>query len=552
MAIRSRGANLKTFDSIMSALAESWRGKGRKQFKRIPSAQQIAEFLPRFTAWGDLWERCKRVVDSPLAESARECSLAVTAEFLSLNPKWPETVPMARLYGTIGTLPGGQVRDGYIWHSIATEWTAARVRQDCETLHAAWLHVWESESDDSARAKLAHPVELLFLAWLASGVHFGSATVNVVNKDYVRRPRTVSRMLQAPWSQIGVETVEVDGQPMAVRFPDESVAFGRSRKRRIRRNYKPGAQIPLALKGVRELHSDLRLSALSALDGEPPALSGDVLALLSLIYATEQPLYMHETEIAAHLARSEDGGYRDPEKSDIRRAWEAAAELYGLCITDPDGTGRWVNLATVEPFPMQQSIQFSRPEWARWPDVGQFTLTTQGGLASRARVVAGSFATSGRIITGIETYAYTRFDGRPGIPELLRPERKGGAGPFFNLSWREILQLGGYEWDRSDPKQTDAQLKRFHRTTDRMREAGYTVLDMHGEARAGDAIELVAVLRGGGRGRQPGLKLRTSARFCEAARKAILADGKGFETRSLADWTGFKLDMATGLWRFSN
>ena len=182
MAIRSkpvkrppeRGANLTDCDSILAALAT----KRNCPPDDIPTAERIADWLPEFRAWGDLWERCKRIVSSagsPLAESAREsamatareCGLVVTAEFLSLNPQWPEIVPMARMYGSVFTLPDGQTsRGGYIWHSSATEWTAAQVRQDCENLHTAWLRVREAEPNRAARAKITHPVELIVDGYL--------------------------------------------------------------------------------------------------------------------------------------------------------------------------------------------------------------------------------------------------------------------------------------------------------------------------------------------------------------------------------------------------
>ena len=63
----------------------------------------------------------------------------------------------------------------------------------------------------------------------------------------------------------------------------------------------------------------------------------------------------------------------------------------------------------------------------------------------------------------------------------------------------------------------------------------------HDTAPAGDSVEIIGRTRGS-RAHPAALQVRASARFVEAARRARLADGKGFETVTLSDWLGLDLD----------
>ena len=57
---------------------------------------------------------------------------------------------------------------------------------------------------------------------------------------------------------------------------------------------------------------------------------------------------------------------------------------------------------------------------------------------------------------------------------------------------------------------------RYRRRVQMLRDAGYAVRG-NGPAPAGDTVEVVEVQRGS-KGREPGLWVRASARFCEAVR----------------------------------
>ena len=84
-------------------------------------------------------------------------------------------------------------------------------------------------------------------------------------------------------------------------------------------------------------------------------------------------------------------------------------------------------------------------------------------------------------------------------------------------------------------------LMTYHRAIDRMKEAGYclTSLAAGGEAKAGDAIEVVERIRAA-RARPAGIKLRASSRFVQARKEIERGEGKGFELISLPDWLGLK------------
>ena len=66
--------------------------------------------------------------------------------------------------------------------------------------------------------------------------------------------------------------------------------------------------------------------------------------------------------------------------------------------------------------------------------------------------------------------------------------------------------------------------------------SGYQVHNLAcGEAKAGDSVEIVEVVRGG-RSRPASLRVRASARFVEAARLANMRNGQGYARVALTDW----------------
>ena len=90
-------------------------------------------------------------------------------------------------------------------------------------------------------------------------------------------------------------------------------------------------------------------------------------------------------------------------------------------------------------------------------------------------------------------------------------------------------------WDWKDQKADHAARNRWRRMVEALLKANYRIKTFRGQAKAGDSVEIVEVVRGS-RARTAGLRVRASARFVEAARLSSLRDGRGFETVRLTDW----------------
>ena len=386
-----------------------------------------------------------------------------------------------------------------------------------------------------------HPLAPLVQAWQERPQTPAKSTVTTV-EGMTRRLATISDARRVPWTDsYDLDAAIVDGEPMMTWITDPATLFQEGRPRRTRRLFKPGEGLPLKVDGVKALPHDLRLVAL---EGLSPILAGDVLTLGGVVWALNQSVRITERDGAALLARTRKGGYRGPKASDVKRFWDAAAELAAMILHDPAGSGRWLPLAILEPVPGKRwLLDMKRPEWMNYRRGGErYTLTAEGGRAGKARVQAGESGAAGRLITGIEYRLAARFDGKSGTAPDLRPETKGGPGHPVFLPWRDAMALMGDSWNRTDPKADDAAQHRWRRMVASLLKAKYRIKTLRGQAEAGDSVEIVEVVRGS-RARPAGLRVRASARFVEAARLANLKDGRGFETVRLTDWlpAGVKL-----------
>ena len=349
-------------------------------------------------------------------------------------------------------------------------------------VHYVWLAVPESK-----RPK--HPLPPLVKAWQERPRHPGKATVTTA-AGMTRRLEAMSTLRRTPWADgYSLETVQVDGEPMTAKLPDLVELFPEP-KRRLRRLYEPvEARLLLRVDGVRDLPRDLRLVAL---EGLPGALAGDVLALVCLAHGIDRPMLIDERDGAALLARTRDGGFRSPKATDIKRFWQAAADLRAALMYDPHGSGRWADLAKVEPVPNRRGIVIGRPTWMGFLKGNRWTLTAEGGRAGKARIVAGEGGAAGRLITGIEYRLAARWDGRPGIAPDLRPEWKGGprtAGIHRMAGCNEPngRRLGPGR-HRGGPCGLAAAGNGSQQRS--LLKAGYLIHNLRGEAAAGDSVEV--------------------------------------------------------------
>ena len=248
-----------------------------------------------------------------------------------------------------------------------------------------------------------------------------------------------------------------------------------------------------------------------------------------------------DREGARLLARTRDGGYRRPLPGDIERYRQALWHLPGpLLFRDKRGLVDWRELASVATQPDGRR-RIAPPEWLRSGFQGErWTLSAAGSYTARARtILEADCSPAGRLITALEYRLATRYQG--GTNPDLQAAYPGGPGLPVFVSWREVMRLAGYVWDSTDKREDQNMLMTYHRAIDRMKEAGYflTSLAAGGEAKAGDAIEVVERIRAA-RARPAGIKLRASSRFVQARKEIERGEGKGFELISLPDWLGLK------------
>ena len=395
-----------------------------------------------------------------------------------------------------------------------------------------------------------HPLAPPVAAWQRRPPDLPDATVTVTSNrtDMTRRAQLVATVRRVPWRlDAEVSGAVVDGEPMAAALPDPSGLFP-VRNRRPRRRFQPGEQRTLNLPVVPALQPDLRLLALQDVSADPdssPVLFGDVLELLTFAHLADRPLILIEREGAALLVRDRDGKPRHVQRQhDVPRFWEAAAALRSLLLFDPAGSGRWVELATVEVPRVNPAdrVTIGPPPWARGQHIGKWTLTAEGSAAALARVTVGKQGLAGRVVTGLEYRLASGYSGKPGtVAPDLRPanaRRKAGPGAPVFVAWREVLRYAGNSWDETDPAKDKAALVRYNRAVATLVRRGYFVGDsLRAEAPAGDSVEIVCRVRSS-RNHPGGLKVRASARFVEAARLAQLPRGAGFEPMLLTDYAG--------------
>lgn len=397
-------------------------------------------------------------------------------------------------------------------------------------LHRRWVALPEDKRG-------AHPLGPLVKAWQAARGDPPSAVVVKTRRGMVRRSKRLSSLVQAPWDIVPVDAAMVDGQPLAANLPDLPASLAR------RTVYKPqGKQLRLPGVAMPAWSADWRLIAVSSIapaSGAKSALANDMLRLAAVAHSVEGRLELDDMQGAALLARHQDGSPRRPLQSDVRRWHDATNWLRCALWVDPK-THKWFPLAEVTA--LHGSTVLAPPEWSRHPQRGKdggWTLSTEGGVAARARFVAsGDGSAAGRVVTALEHMLACGFDGDK-VSQFLRPAngKAGGHGSTVPITWRETMTLAGIAWNWHDKAADERQRKRWGRIVARLRKAGYMVGSLAVEAAAGDSIEIVEVVRGS-RAHPGGLRFRASARFVEAA---ILSDNQQFLRVSLGDWLGFTM-----------
>ena len=379
-------------------------------------------------------------------------------------------------------------------------------------VHAAWL----ASGEEGERGP--HPLSPIIRAWQERPDSLAAAivTATVGDSPMVKRPALISDLARTAWDDAGtVEAATVDGEALAARIPD-AAAVHRPRMRMLKP--KPSEQMgiewPRGLKP--RIRPDMRLTAL---EGMPPILAGDLSMIVTMAYALNRPICLTETEGAALLARTRTGEFRRPRESDrerFRRAWVAGR--WALIVYDPHDTeegGRAVELLDAQSTASGLYV-IGPPLWARQLAAKgeRWTLTGEGSAASARRSLAGKLA--GRIVTGLEYRLGARWDGKLGIAPDLRPDSgKTGPGPVVFVGWREVLNL----WREPRRIALDADAWKADLTAHQNQMAAFGDDLAFEIARIEDSIQIRAVLhtnqddpRFGGRG-NPNLSGEATSRI---------------------------------------
>ena len=274
--------------------------------------------------------------------------------------------------------------------------------------------------------------------------------------------------------------------------------------------------------------ADASCAVLSALSGyrldvdERSPLRSDVYRILVLAHAMSGPTSIPTSNGVRWLT----GGPLT--RAAQRRFWDAMAVADSLRITVNLDTHEWRRLAIADPY--NGGVRLSPPEWllVKGQNSGGFRLTgalwRPAVLAARSgRGASGAGVWGGlhRTLAGIEAaLAYGPTAGRGKGARLsvyLRPQRPNGPGPEVFIPWHLLLTLAGEHVPHGvDGKGTAG--RRYRRRVNDLADLGYFVTG--GRTPAGDTVEIVKKVSGGGRGSQAGVVVRASRRFVEACQRS--------------------------------
>ena len=342
--------------------------------------------------------------------------------------------------------------------------------------------------------------------------HLIAVTDRAESITLVRQPARVTVATLSELSEL--EAVAVDGEPFVTKGPDAGLlAHYRARPR--------AAQRGLPFAGPRRMDEHLigspvvrALQSFPLIGDERSPIRGDTLRVAALGYASTGAMLIDEPTGALMFGANT--------AANRKRFWEASRVYHHLELTDSK-TGRYVTLGHA---PADgRMVSLGAPFWWRGQGEGHRWSLTGRLLGPRFNNNRGSGGTAGfqsgltRTLAGLESalsYSRSAGKGKHGrTPDLLRPVRKGGAGPDTFIPWRALLSLAG-EPVPADAKSESVWGRRYRRRVDALIAAGYLIPAPGGVAPAGDTVEIVLVVDGRGHGHVAGVRIRASARFCAA------------------------------------
>ena len=467
--------------------------------EKLNTAQEILGKTGPIYQTPELREACDRIIDTVAAEDNFKCTLFDTVA----------------AFGFVDVL-------------------IADFAERIERLHSHWQAV-----RDRGEKKIPHILEPIIREWLKWVIEKmkaeGTRTVKKATVDkagsLTSAPYVISETIRRQWEAVGsVDTVEVDGEPIVTQIsqlPRNHKVFkpkGTAGELIPMPTHRGGMDKPIMLAAYEPFGSELR-----------QAIAPDSAQLLTLAYAVNEPLQLSVRDGASLLARGKDGQLRTPQASDEQRFELAFAAISGLhqWITDERGINRFYPLTACDRL-INDRVKIGAAGWASDRSAGRWTLTAGFGVAGQHRLAGNTHANNiWRVIAGVEYWlARERFHisgPHKNISQALVPiTGNTGAGQWYTLTWQELMMIAGDVWEWDDQQADTRGYKRFQRMRDALIKHGYQVKGLNTPAEAGDTVEFLFEKRGR-------VKVRATARFVEAARKASRAD---WETVNLTDWLG--------------
>lgn len=338
-----------------------------------------------------------------------------------------------------------------------------------------------------------------------------------------RSPAALDLSINASIEAVELEALEVEGEPVAGRWPTVGTYYRRRVPAHVDRDRGqlafPGMPGPRSLDGEPVADAILATASEYPLTGdERSPLRGDVVQVARLGFSLTGNVRVSDAQGAAWLG----GGDTVANRSRWNDATETAR---ALTWTINPKTRAWVDLANITRID-PETISIGVPGWwhgrehawrltaGLWRPAILGTVPARGAGADRTNALS-------RTLDGIESaLSWTgRTRGTGGrIAVNLRPERKGGPGAPVFMPWRDVLTYSGEPVpDDADPMGSEG--RRYRRRVQALKDAGYFCGPGGQAAPAGDSVEIVRDQRGS-RWHEPGLWVRATARFVEAVAKS--------------------------------
>lgn len=291
-------------------------------------------------------------------------------------------------------------------------------------------------------------------------------------------------------------------RPLRRRHPDP----------RVRRGRQPDLfPVPRTLNGL-DVEGVVIQSAEALRSGERHPLMADIQRVCLFAYATQPCTFTEEEGVLLITGR------RTTTDGALRRWWDALRTARRMDVVVDPRKGRFLDLLQVTINGDLRTASLAAPSW--WQgrgDMNAWRLT--GALHRRPQIGGDGWATLSRTLNGLEAaLCYTPSAGRGHggrTPGALVPVHSGGPGQEYRIHWQDVLRLSGEPFDEKASYRNGRDGRRYRRRLEALEHARY-MCEGSRAAHAGDTIEITCVERGA----NGGIRVRATARFCDAAANA--------------------------------